>query len=55
MNFPYFDLDDGLEPPSEAGVSLTVAYLPGLKVDIVPLLESEQVLVLIEEISLLCI
>ena len=39
MKFPCYDTDDIFEPPSSGGISLTVAYLPGFEVDVVPLLE----------------
>lgn len=39
MKFPCYDTDDIFEPPRSGGISLTVGYLPGFEVDVVPLLE----------------
>lgn len=44
VKFPFFNVDDDddHESPSSGGISLTIGYLPSLKVDVVPLLGTEQ-------------
>ncbi|CAO2818163.1 unnamed protein product [Amaranthus hypochondriacus] len=43
VKFPCYDTDDIFEPPRSGGISLTVGYLPGFEVDVVPLLEGSNI------------
>ncbi|XP_074278513.1 F-box/LRR-repeat protein At5g63520 isoform X1 [Silene latifolia] len=40
--FPYYDDEEVVDPADYKGISLTVGYVPGLKVDVIPLMYSEE-------------
>ncbi|KAJ8422700.1 hypothetical protein Cgig2_031934 [Carnegiea gigantea] len=42
VKFPYFDVEDLIDHPKGCGISLTVGYVPGLKVDAIPLPRAEE-------------
>jgi len=43
VKFPYFDVENLVDLPKGCGISLTVGYVPGLKVDAIPQPGIEQV------------